>query len=132
MESNLVMNELLKLKLYAVRNHSGAYFHRKGYNGYGETWTNVPAKIRIYTKIGQARSIVTFFANHYKNHPIPYLVEITLGSVKILSEVDRVSKAMKKKEKEISDRIIRQKQYDISRAKQQLAEAQNQLKKLGE
>jgi len=121
---------LLDLKFYAVQNSEGKYFRRKGYGGYGETWVDEPHQARIYTKIGQARSIVTFFANHYKNYPVPSLVEIIPGTINVLSETDRVQKAVNKKKKELAASQLRQRQYELERAQKQLEEAQDKINKL--
>lgn len=123
------MATLLDLKFYAVQNSEGNYFHRKGYSGYGNTWTSNPAAARIYTKIGQARSIVTFFANHYKDYPAPHLVEIIPGNINFLDETARVAKAVENKNKKIAKRALRQKEYRLNLAKKDLLKAQEEIAK---
>lgn len=64
------------LTMYAVRNQEGKFFRAKGYGGYGNTWVDDLKKAKIYPRIGQARSRVTFFANTYPQYGIPDLVEL--------------------------------------------------------
>ncbi len=87
------------LKLYIVTNHEGKYFKSVGYSGYGTggagNWVDDINKSKVYTKIGQARSRVTFYAKN-PNFPIPEILEITAGVAFKLDETKRVQKAVDK------------------------------------
>lgn len=108
------------IELFAVRNQEGKYFHRKGYGGYGETWTSDFKKARIYTKIGQARAIVTFFADRWPEYGIPDVVQLMVTEVKVIKEEERV----KTRQKKAADR---ERQYKIAMARQKLAHAEADL-----
>lgn len=62
--------------LYVVINSDGHYFRRKGYGGYGDTWVASMNTARVYAKLSQARSVVTFFANSYPQYPTPKIVRL--------------------------------------------------------
>jgi len=101
---------MIYLKLYAVQNKDGQWFRSKGYGGYGKSWVDSLDKAKLYTKIGSARSQVTFWANNYPDFGIPKLIELQVHDLVDLKEEERVLKAMKKKqEKEAKYEIQRQK-----------------------
>lgn len=115
------------LKLYAVRNSEGQWFHRKGYGGYGNTWVEKFSQARIYTRIGHARAIVSFFANNYKGYPPPELVCLHVGEIEVIDETERVEKAKRKKEAEEERREIAIREYNLQKAQQDLEDAKRRL-----
>ncbi len=122
--------ELADLKFYLVRNSEGKYFRAKGQGGYGQTWTELQ-KARVYTKLGSARSVVTFFANEnlrYENkYPVPIIVEISVGKVQEINETERINKAVEKKEKKIAKMRLGYKQQQKERAEAILEKAKRDL-----
>lgn len=68
------------MKVYIVKNQSNQYFRAKGRSGYGSSWVPELERAKIYTKIGQAKSRVTYF---YKDNPklgCPVLLEFELAN----------------------------------------------------
>lgn len=124
------MSNIEDLKFYAVRNNEAKYFRRKGYHGWGETWTDDLAKIRIWTKLSHARACVTYFANAYPQFPLPELVEIAVGKVTILDETARVEKAKKKKLEHRASQEARNKKRALEITQRELEAVQAKLKKL--
>lgn len=101
------------MKLYILRNQEGKFFRAKGYGGYGETWQTNIDRARIYTKIGAARSQVSYFFNNWPQFGAPDLLEFTLNmdDAKVLDEGNRVLKQKKSKEQMTKKRRIREAEY---------------------
>jgi len=124
-EENLPTPELPQtddLTLYAVRNKEGKWFRRKGYGGYGETWTEDFSAARVYNKPGPARGVVSWFANRYPEYGAPDLVALKISEVVVLDEAERV-----KTKRE--SRAAREKKADERRAKEKLEYAQREYDK---
>jgi len=117
-------------EFYAVRNQDGQWFRAKGYGGYGSSWTDDPKRARIYQKIGQARSRVTFWANNYPDYGVPDLVRFTVSGAEVIDESDRVKKAKEKKEKWQANQELRYRKHQLKTAQQKLAAAQAEIEKL--
>lgn len=113
----------LQMKFYLVQNQDGHFFRAKGRDGGGLSWVPEATDARIYTKIGQARSRVTFFSKHYPKYGIPRIIEIEVGQGIVLVEEVRVKKAIAKKEKAELD----QKQKDLLAQQQRLNQKQKDL-----
>ena len=124
--------EVKDFKIYAVRNQEGKFFRSKGYGGYGQTWVDDINKAKTYTKIGQARSRVTFFANTYPAFGIPDIVEFTVTSGVVLDEGNRVKKAMNDKAKARLNQTINNAKRDIDKLQVKLGNAQHDKEKLAE
>jgi len=122
--------ENVKLILYAVRNKEGKWFRSKGQNGYGKSWVDSIENAKIYTKIGQARSRVSFWANAFPDYGIPDLIKIHATSFEVVEETTRVKKVKEKKDKAEAERNLRHKKWEVERAEKELADAQNRLKNL--
>ena len=58
------------MNIYVVRNREGRFFRAKGFGGSGQSWVEDLGKARFYTKIGQAKSRVTFFSREYPQYGI--------------------------------------------------------------
>lgn len=125
------------LKFYLVKNSKGQFFRRKGYNGYGDSWVDDPQKGRVFAKIGHARSRVTYFANQHKQYPTPTIVELSVGEVNEIHEVERLEKAKAKKER--YDLLAKEREAkwnlekaksDLEKAKQDAVKAEEALQKL--
>lgn len=125
-----VKSEIGDLELYVVRNSEGKFFRTKGYGGYGDTWIESIAKARIYAKLGTARAIVSFFANNYPKYPAPVIVKMKVMESEVLDEKERLQKAKEKKQKAEETREIRNKKWELDRAKIVFEEAEKRYKKL--
>jgi hypothetical protein len=115
--------------LYAVQNTDGQWFRRKGYGGYGKTWVSDFSNARIYTKIGPARGVITFFATHYKDHDAPKLVQLCVGEIKEIDETDRIKKSIRNKEISEAKREVRRRNQEMELAQKQLQTALGVLHK---
>lgn len=106
------------ITIYAVRNSEGKWFRRKGYGGYGETWTDQFSLARIYTKIGPARGVVSFFANNYPKYGTPDIVQFHVSCCHVLDETSRVARVKAAKQRQIAA----DKKYAAERKAKQAAE----------
>jgi hypothetical protein len=120
----------IHLELFVVRNSSGQYFHNVGYGGYGKTWVDSLQKAKIYTKIGQARSRVTWFTKKYSNYPMPVIIKIIANEAIVLDESERVKKAIASKERAEARRKKAESEWKLKRAEEKLKEAVEEIKKL--
>lgn len=110
-----------KESLYAIKNESGQWF-RKGRYGFVDDFS----KARIYTKIGQARSIVTRYSGQVPCH----LVKLVISEQVDVYERDRIEKI---KQKELLRRLNwdkKQKEQQLESAKRDFERAKEQLEKL--
>ena len=117
--------ETISLSLYAVRNKEGKYFRAKGYGGYGSNWVDNIEQAKIYPKIGQARSRVTFFANNFPTFGVPDLIELKVTQAIVVDETKRVDNAIKKKEREILNKKIREAERKVQKAQNELNSAKS-------
>lgn len=102
----------MNLELYVVRNQEGHYFRAKGFGGYGKTWVDDIQKAKVYPKLAQARSRVTWFYNNYPEYGIPNIIKLTVSEAEVMDESERVLKAKKAKE-------VKEQRADMRRAKKQ-------------
>lgn len=119
----------MNIELYAVKNNEGKWFRRKGYGGSGETWVEDFTSARIYTKIGPARGIISFFNNNYPDYPPPKLVKLVITEQIELDETDRLQKSKEKKETAKLKREKRHAEYELEQAKKQLDSAKQRYEK---
>lgn len=91
------MNNNKILSLYAVRNKKGQYFKNIGYGGHGKSWVDSLDKARIYTKIGQARSRVTWWAENFPDYGAPELIELVIEKINVVDDSENILKNKKKK-----------------------------------
>ncbi len=113
-----------EIAFYAVQNSDGKFFRRKGYGGSGDTWVEGLKTARVWTKIGGARATVTFFANHYPQYPTPKIIKMSIGSTEVIDETARVTAARDKKRKQEEEREVREAQYKLKQAEEDLQKAQ--------
>lgn len=122
----------INLEFFAVRNSSGQYFRNVGYGGYGKSWVEELGKAKIYTKIGQARSRVTWFSRNHPQYPMPVIIKIVANKAFVLDETERVKKAILakqraeiRKEEEYAKRKIKYAEEDLKRAQEKLEKLKN-------
>lgn len=87
------------LSLYAVRSKDGKFFKNIGYGGSGggKSWVDSLDKAKIYAKIGQARSRVTWWSEHYPEYGTPELIELVVSEVKVVDDSEVIKKNKKRK-----------------------------------
>jgi len=117
------------ITLYAVKNQEGKYFRAKGYGGGGDSWVDSLEKAKLYTKIGQARSRVSYFVNNWPEYGVPDIIKLTAVETETLNEIDRVNKQIKRKKSEKARHILRRKKIEFSRAQKMLELAQSNYQK---
>ena len=91
----------MKLNLYVVRNKEGKFFRPVGFGGMGEHWQAGLSRAKFYSKIGPAKSQVTFSSKHYPEFGVPDILEITLDPSKA-KVIDMASITIKSLEKQAS------------------------------
>jgi hypothetical protein len=91
------------VKFYAIINSENKFFRRKGYGGYGESWTEDLGRARIYAKPGGAKGQITWWAKQYPEYGTPRLIEIT-GNITAIHEQDGRVREIMDKEKEIEEK----------------------------
>lgn len=104
--------------LYVVINREGKFYRSKGMNGYGETWIDDVMKCKVYTRVAQARGVVTFFSNKWPQFGVPVIVKIGVGPVEVLDEKERVAKVVERKKREEAEyeRLRRERELEHARA----------------
>lgn len=115
--------DINSIAFFVVQNSEGKFFRRKGYGGHGDTWVDGLATARVWTKISGARSIVTFFANHYLNYPPPKIVKLTVAATEIIDETERIAAARAKKQKKLERREIWLAEQNLKKAKEEFNRA---------
>ena len=119
-----------ELKLYAVRNQEGKWFHAVGYGGGGGSWVDDFTKAKIYTKISVARSRVSFFATRWPEYGVPDLIELVVGECRVIKEEERVAKVIKDKKTFEENRNVREMKRKLKQAKLDVERAQKEFDKL--
>jgi hypothetical protein len=99
------------LKFYLIRNHQNKYFRAVGYCGYGVNWVEDITKAKVYQKLSQARSRVTYFADLDKGITPPVIIEIIATEGTVLDETARLEKAVKSKAKKAEAQRIKNEAY---------------------
>ena len=129
----VLLDEFNKImKIYVVRNSEGKYFRAIGYGGYGSNWVDELSRAKFYTKIGQAKSRVTYFFGDDPSFGCPEILEFELDitRAKVLDmREDTEKKIKKKKEKKLKQQEEWNKREREYLEKQQ-REIEDKLKKL--
>lgn len=112
-----------ELTVYVVRNTAGEFMRSVGYGGGGKHWVEKVQDAKLYTRLGQARGRVTFWANTYPDKEPPVIVafRMSLTDARVLEEDERVAKAKLRKATEKAECERRE-------AKRRLEEAQATIK----
>ena len=117
------------MTIYLVRNQSGQFFRAKGYGGSGDSWVDDMKKARLYTKIGPAKSTVTFFSKKYPKFEVPSILvfELDVTQAKVIDMAEETAKKTAAKAR----REIKEEQEanlrEMERLKQQRAEIDRKL-----
>lgn len=110
------------LTLYVIKSQDGDFFKSRGRH---ENWVNDLKKAKIYSKLGSARSEITYWANNYSEFGIPMLVELHITEIVEVDEQKRVTASIKKI-------LNKKKQYEKDLQRRHLEQAQKDLKKAQE
>lgn len=118
------------LVLYAVRSQDGKWFRAKGYGGYGESWVDDLTSAKLYTKIGPARSRVTYWAREWPDYGIPEIVELHVTKA-VVSEEEKAAaeKRLRKRLAHYEEAEVRAKRWELERAQMALEAAQKDLER---
>ena len=109
-----------------VRNHEGKYFRAKGYGGRGNTWVEQD-KARMYTKIGYAKQIVSYFAQHYKDFPLPTVEEYLLVYYQKFDVSKEIKEKIEKKKIKEQQQLIKYRELEIERQKKHIEKLSGEL-----
>ncbi len=118
---------MITLKFYVVRNRDGKFFGAKGFQGYGDTWVDDIEKAKVYTKIGQAKSRCTWFANEYPKFGVPDIIELSVFDAKVIDCTKWVEKSQKRKAKREAEQEKRIAEYRLKAAEDELKKAKENL-----
>ena len=120
------------MKIYVVRNSEGKYFRAIGYGGYGSNWVDELSRAKFYTKIGQAKSRVTYFFGDDPSFGCPEILEFELeeGKAKVLDMKSETEKKIKKKKESLLKKEIRYKEYQRKCLEEDKKGIEDKLKKL--
>ena len=110
----IIKTEEVNLNFYAVRSKDGKQFRSKGYGGSGESWVDDVTKAKIYSKVGPAKTQITFWAKKYPEYGIPDLVRITTGVCEYLDQTERVVERIRKIKQVEIEKNIRNSEYRIN------------------
>jgi hypothetical protein len=114
----LIRTAPVNLEMFVVINHKGQYCRNRDYND--TSWTDDIKKAKIYTKIGPARSTITWYSSNIPDMPMPMLGVLPIRECRIVDESVRVESAKITKER-------RELEYQIKRAQRDLEKAQSNL-----
>jgi hypothetical protein len=118
------------IELYIVQNKEGKYFRARGQHGYGETWVEDIQKAKVYGKIGQARSRVSYFYKNWPEYGMPIILKIDVIGFTVINESERVEKAIAKRKKRDEEVEVRHRKWAVESAESELKKAQEKLKAL--
>lgn len=113
------------MKIYVVQNIKGQYFRNIGFGGNGKSWRDKLEDAKFYTKIGQAKSRVTFWFKQYPQYGCPRILAFNLGE-----DNQEVIEMEKETEKKILSAEKREAKYKLAGLKRQLQDKQANHDKL--
>lgn len=122
--------EDIKLELYAVVNQEGKFFRAVGYGGYGPSWVDSIEKAKLYGKLGQARSRVTYWFTNHPKFGMPKIIKLSATGVEVIDEVERVGKAKEKKEMAEIRYKKQMAEWNLQQAENKLKEAEKEIARL--
>jgi hypothetical protein len=119
------------MKMYVVRHPDGNKFFKRQASNMGRnlgTWVGMFDKAKIFDKLRNARSTVTWYAN--LTGKVCDILEFELVQTCVLTETDRVEKVMQKREEEEVKRARQRYEREMQEAKEDYERALNRLKKV--
>ena len=112
-----MFDDPLKIQLYAVRDKDGLYFTKS--RSYEDSWVKDFKKARIYTRIGDARRVITTFM---VEDDIPDVIVLDIVGSRVVDDRERQEIRIDKKDKD-------NKRSRVDNAKKKLEEADKEYKK---
>ncbi len=122
--------DLSTLCVYVVRNADGLLFRRKASRGPAREWTNDPIEARVYTRLPQARAIVTWWATLHPTVRPPDIIVVSGGpdlAYPLAGEDARVSKVRAKAVADRQAALVRHRDASINRAERDFRQASETL-----
>ena len=112
------------MNLYVVRNKDGQFFKNKGYGGYGSNWKDNLDQAKFYTKVGQAKGRVTYFAKHFPQYGVCDILEFTLNAAeaKVIDMGKDTAASLEKARRKAEDAARQQKQDELDRLEEKKAQ----------
>ena len=123
------MTENKVLKAYAIRSSEGNWYSHG--SGYG-IFTEDIQKVRLFSKPGPPRGIITKWAKHRPQDPTLDLVEFTMDTFKVIDEQDRVKDSIAREAVRRAENRRQAEENRVQRAYERLAEAQREIDRLQE
>jgi len=120
------------MTIYVIRNREGRFFHAKGYGGHGSSWVEAFESARLYTKLGAAKSRVTFFRRKWPEYGTPEILafELDLARAQVLDMTDSTAKSIAAKQKRELKQAEVMKARKIAQLQEEQIHIQQQLAKL--
>lgn len=121
------------LEFFAVRNQDGLWFRNKGYNGTGANWVDSLKKARVYSRIGPAKGVITWYVNHSPELPALQLFKFTVSATEIVDlnlkavKTREIKNEIKRLNKVVGD-LIESNGFDSISLRNRLAELEEKLK----
>lgn len=120
------------LNLYLIRNKEGKFFRPIGHAGYGDNWVSELVRAKIYTKIGPAKSQITWWFKNYPDYGCPDLIEFSfdIKDAKVIDMLGITQKSISKiVKKELRDEINK-KEYQRKVCGEEIEKMQKRMKEL--
>lgn len=125
----LAAPEVAPVVFYAIRNKMGLWYRTYAKNR-SAGWVKDLGDARIYTKVTPARSKITALANEARGLTPPVLIEIVVGKMIVIDQMERIEDARKRKLQEQARKHAWTKEAQLMRAQKEFNEAQARLAKL--
>lgn len=116
------------MTLYAIRNKDGKWFKEKGRKGSALSWTDSIQKAKLFSKMGQAKSKVSFFVNKYPELGEPEIVELYVSMSKVIFESHKVGRVHNKRAESQAEYAKKLAEIKLDMAEKALEEVTEKLK----
>lgn len=102
------------MNIYVVQNKEGKYFRNVGRDGGGKSWRDKLEDAKFYTKLGQAKSRVTFWYKHAPEFGCPRILSFALNdsNVTVIDMETETKKSITKAEKAVLARQVKYLEYE--------------------
>lgn len=120
------------MNIYVVRNREGHFLRAKGLQGSNKNWVENLDTARFYTKLGQAKSRVTFFSREYPEYGVPDILvfELNIENAKVMDMTEVTVKSIAAKKVRQLKREKAWKDSQIKSLEQQRSEIEQRLSSL--
>ena len=96
------------LEFFAIKSKDGKYFRNKDYDysGNGQyCWVDDIKKARIYSRIGSAKAVASWWANHYPQYGAADIVRLPVEREEVVVVSDLHKIQIRKLKKDLSRRL---------------------------